>query len=244
MNRRSIVSLLAVAACSPSVALAQSGMQPAAPMAAPTAPKLSPLPTAAEQPFIAKIQHDIPARFRTIASAENAGYFQYTNEDNTGAISYVNLHVWNSIDVEVPNQLWYDVNGRLLGVDYTILQSQSPTVPVSLFGYAIDPSRWIHRNAHMHWGYTGADGSLKLGAMPVKRFTDAGGVPNESQPDLAANKAAMVATGLPGLTSPDQVKFIFLHPAMWDLIVWVLPNPAGAFADANPNVTPSPNART
>jgi hypothetical protein len=29
---------------------------------------------------------------------------------------------------------------------------------------------------------------------------------------------------------------------MWDLIAWVLPNPAGAFADANPNVTPSPNA--
>lgn len=30
-----------------------------------------------------------------------------------------------------------------------------------------------------------------------------------------------------------------MHPAMWDLIVWVLPNPDGAWADANPNVKPS-----
>jgi hypothetical protein len=26
---------------------------------------------------------------------------------------------------------------------------------------------------------------------------------------------------------------------MWDLIAWVLPNPDGAWADANPNVIPS-----
>jgi hypothetical protein len=27
---------------------------------------------------------------------------------------------------------------------------------------------------------------------------------------------------------------------MWDLIPWVLPNPNGAWADANPNVIPTP----
>jgi hypothetical protein len=64
-------------------------------------------------------------------------------------------------------------------------------------------------------------------------------MPSTTQGDIPANKAALVRAGLPGLTSPDQVKFVFLHPAMWDLVVWVLPNPAGAFADANPNVTPS-----
>ena len=66
-------------------------------------------------PFIAKLQQEIPARFGTVAAAEKAGYFQYTGEDSTGAISYVNLKVWNSIDLNVPNQLWYDVNGRLAG---------------------------------------------------------------------------------------------------------------------------------
>jgi hypothetical protein len=237
MNRRTVISLFALAPFAPAAAAAQSMGTMAMPMATPM--KMSGMPTAAEQPFIVKLQHDIPARFPTVASAEKAGYFQYTPEDNTGAISYVDLNVWNSIDVDVPNQLWYDVNGRLLGVDYTVLQAQSPNPPASLFGYAIDPTRWIHRGAHMHWGFTGADGALHLGAMPVTRFTDAGGTPSENQPAIPANKAALVKTGLPGLTGPDQVTFVFLHPAMWDLVVWVLPNPAGAFADANPNVTPS-----
>lgn len=228
LTRSNAIVLFACAAWAPSPLRAQSAP-----------PKLPPQPTAAEAPFIAKLQQDIPARFSTIAAAQKAGYFQYTGEDNTGAISYVNLKVWNSIDLDVPNQLWYDVNGRLLGVDYTVLQAQSPTPPTTLFGYAIDPSRWVHRGPHMHFGFTMADGTLKLGAMPVQKFTDAGGVPNESDGAIPANKAALVKAGIPGLTSPDQVKFVFLHPAMWDLIAWVLPNPDGAWADANPNVTPS-----
>ena len=235
MKRAAVLSMIVAGALAPSRASAQMSM----PMNAASPAPMSPLPTAAEQPFIAKIQHDIPARFASIAAAQKAGFFQYTGEDKTGAISYVNLKVWNSIDLEMPNQLWYDVNGRLLGVDYTVLMSQSPNVPATLFGYAIDPSRWTRRAAHIHWGYAAADGSLKLGAMPVAKLVDAGGVPNENEPNLAVNKAALVKTGLPGLTSPDQVKFVFLHPAMWDLIAWVLPNPDGAWADANPNVTPS-----
>jgi hypothetical protein len=75
--------------------------------------------------------------------------------------------------------------------------------------------------------------------MQVAKFKDAGGDPNPTQGDVPANKAALVKAGVPGLTSPDQVQFVFLHPAMWDLVVWVLPNPEGAFADANPNVKPS-----
>jgi hypothetical protein len=236
MKRWDLLSLLALGAVAPSIAGAQSMGSMAMPMA--TLPPISPVPTAAEQPFIAKLQHDIPPLFPTVASATKAGYFQYTGKDNTGAISYVNLKVWNSIDIDEPNQLWYDVNGRLLGVDYTILMSQSPTPPAMLFGFAVDPARWIRRGAHMHWGFTAADGSLHLGAMAVAKFTAAGGTPSENQPAIPANKAALVQAGLPGLTSADQVKFVFLHPAMWDLVVWVLPNPAGAFADANPNVTP------
>jgi hypothetical protein len=108
-----------------------------------------------------------------------------------------------------------------------------------LFGYTIDPSRWVDRLAHMHYGYTAADGTLILRGMPVQTFTAAGGTPSPTDAYIPANKAALVKAGLPGLTSPDQVKFIFLHPAMWDLIPWVLPNPDGAWADANPSVKPS-----
>ena len=107
--------------------------------------KLSPVPGPAEQPFIVKLQSDIPARYGTLKAASAAGYFQYTGEDNTGAISYVNLKVADALDLDTPNQLWYDVNGRLLGVDYTVLEERSPSPPASLFGYAVDPSRWLHR---------------------------------------------------------------------------------------------------
>jgi hypothetical protein len=31
---------------------------------------------------------------------------------------------------------------------------------------------------------------------------------------------------------------IFHFPSLWDLIVWVVPNPGGAFAWHNPNVKP------
>ena len=91
----------------------------------------------------------------------------------------------------------------------------------------------------MHWGFTAADGTLKLGAMPVQKFTDAGGTPSENVPDIPANKAALVKAGLPGLTSPRQVKFVFLHPGDVGSDPWVLPNPDGAWAEMNPNVTPS-----
>lgn len=244
MNRRLALALLSSAGLAPAIASAQTmpGGSPGMQMGT-SPPKMSPQPTAAERPFIAKLQADIPKRYPTTDAAKKAGYFQYTGEDNTGAISWVNLKVWNSSDLEVPNQLWYDVNGRLLGVDYTLLESQSPKPPATLFGYQIDPSRWLHHGDHMHWGFTAADGSLHLGAMPVAKFQSAGGTPNPTDATIPANKAALVKAGVPGLTSPDQVQFVFLHPAMWDLVVWVLPNPDGAFADANPNVTPS-KART
>ena len=58
-------------------------------MAAPSPAKMSPIPTAAEQPFIARIQKEIPQRYATLADATKAGYFQYLAEDKTGAISWV-----------------------------------------------------------------------------------------------------------------------------------------------------------
>jgi hypothetical protein len=40
------------------------------------------------------------------------------------------------------------------------------------------------------------------------------------------------------VSSPADVATIFFFPTLWDLIVWVKPNPNGAFADKNPTVTP------
>src|SRR5580700_10296564 len=82
------------------------------------APTLDPQPNASEATFVTGIQKDLMARFPTAADAIKAGYFRFTNEDSTGAISYANLQ-WQSADPQHPSQLWYDVNGNLLGADFS-----------------------------------------------------------------------------------------------------------------------------
>lgn len=190
-----------------------------------------PTPNAAEAAFVARIQADLNKRFPTTADAERAGYLRYTNEDDTGAISYANRE-WTSKDAAHPSQLWYDVNGRLLGADYSVLQADSPQAP-QLWG--IEPTRWEKFGAHIHYGLIEPNGTIKLGGMGGKKYTAAGGDP--AHPDAAG----LVKAGV--VKDPAQVKFTFAFPAIWDLTVWVLPNPAGAFAEKNPNVKPTKNAK-
>lgn len=199
--------------------------------ATPTAPPISPKPIGAEIAFVKGIQKDLTARFATTGDAEKAGYFRYTNEDNTGAISYANLQ-WTSSDPEHPSQLWYSVSGKLLGADYSVLKKDSPKPP-SLWG--LDPRRWDSFGAHLHYVLTLPDGKEKYGAMRNAKFTAAGG-------DLDSPQAAtLVKLGV--ATDAASVKHVFDFPAIWDVTVWVLENPDGAFADKNPLVKPSKDAQ-
>jgi hypothetical protein len=80
---------------------------------------------------------------------------------------------------------------------------------------------------------TQPDGTQKYGGVGAKKFDAAGGDVDDPKPET------LVKMGL--ATSAAQVAHVFLFPSIWDLIVWVKPNPAGAFADTNPTVpTPSP----
>jgi hypothetical protein len=181
-----------------------------------------------EKAFVAGIQSDLMARFPTAADAERAGYFRYTNEDETGAISYANLQ-WNSADPKHPSQLWYDKSGALLGADFSVLTSVSPKRP-SLWG--VDPGRWYLFDGHVHWvGRDAQTGKLTYDhyAMDPK-FVKAGGNLNDPS---AATLVAMKK-----VPSANDVVKIFHFPSVWDLIVWVKPNPNGAFAEKNPNVKP------
>lgn len=203
-------------------------------LAAAPAPQatLSPVPQGAEVAFVKTIQKDLTARFPTPADAEKAGYFRYTGEDEDGAISYANLH-WQSGDPQHPSQLWYDVHGGLLGADFSVLQSSSPEPP-SIWG--VSYRRWVSFREHVHFILIGPNGSETYGATSVKKFAAAGG--NVDDPQSATvvklGKAANVAA----------VKRVFLFPSVWDLIVWIKPNPNGAFADKNPLVIPSKGAET
>ena len=193
------------------------------------APKLSPKAQGPEIAFIRSIQKDLNARFATPAQAEKAGYFRYTNEDNTGAISYANLQ-WQSSDPQHPSQLWYDVHGNLLGADFSILRHASTKAP-SLWG--VNPARWEKIPAHVHWVLVGPNDAYGH-ATSTKKFAAAGG-------NLANPQAATVVK-LGKVKNAAQVRYVFLLPAIWDIDVWVKHNPNGAFADKNPLVIPSANA--
>ena len=181
-------------------------------------------PTAAEQPFVSKATAELQAKYPTAQDAVKAGYIRYTDEDDTGAISYANRE-WTSADVEHPSQLWYDTTGKLLGADYSVpLTAERP----KLFG--VDPARWQTFEAHVHYGLAGPGGKTVYGGVGAKTMAKGGGT--VAHPTAAALVAAGIAK------SAGEVTFVFTFPAIWDLSIWLVPNPKGAFADANPSVKP------
>jgi hypothetical protein len=182
-------------------------------------------PSASEAPFVMKATTDIEKLYPTPAAAEKAGYLRFTDEDDTGAVSYANRK-WTSVDADHPSQLWYDVKGRLLGVDYSVpLTSAKP----HLFG--MSPARWQAFTPHVHYGLAGPHGTTIYGATGGAKFKAAGG--SISAPTAGQLVAAKIAK------SPSDVRFVFPFPGIWDLEFWILPNPSGAFADKNPSVHPA-----
>ena len=201
-------------------------------LSAAPAPKatLPPQPQGTEVAFVRAAQKDLTARFPTPASAEKAGYFRYTNEDEDGAISYTNLH-WQSATPKDPSQLWYDVHGNLLGADFSVLQSGSPAPPKM---WGVDARRWVSFREHIHYILVDANGKETYGATGAEKFATAGG--NVEDPQAQT----LVKMGV--VKDPSVVKRVFLFPSLWDLIVWIKTNPNGAFADKNPLVVPTANA--
>jgi hypothetical protein len=200
--------------------------------AATPAPKatLSPMPQGSEVAFVKSIQKDLTARFASPADAVKAGYVRYGNEDEDGAISYANLQ-WQSGNPQQPSQLWYDAHGNLLGADFSVLQSSSPQRPAI---WGVNYQRWVSFREHVHYILVGPNGTEVYGATSAKKFAAAGGNVDDPQ------AATLVKMGI--AKNASDVKRVFLFPSLWDLIVWIKPNPNGAFADKNPLVIPSANA--
>jgi hypothetical protein len=224
-----------------SMILAASAARAAAPASAP-APTAAPAESAAEKQFIAAATADLQARFATTAQATAAGYFRYTDEDQTGAISWVNTHYWQS-DPTHPSQLWYDVHGRLIGADFSVLQSTSSARP-QLWGVA--PARWIDFSpAHVHFAIRTSSG-LQYAGVGGKTMAKVGGsVANPTAADIVkiGQLPRWKVLKMPAPKSVNDVAFVFPFPAVWDLQVWLVPNPLGAFAEHNPNVIPSAAAK-
>lgn len=183
--------------------------------------------SASEQSFVRSIQADLNARFPHAADAERAGYVRYTDVDDTGAISYANMQ-WTSIDIRHPSQLWYDKNGNLLGADFS--RPDTDGKRPALFG--VNPGRWYEFDNHIHYVVkdqrTGKISYYHYIMAPV--WTKAGG--------SVEHPSAQTLVSMGKVKSAADVPVIFDFPTVWDLIVWVKPNPSGAFADKNPLVQP------
>ena len=179
-----------------------------------------------ENAFVSSIQHDLMQRFPTAADAEKAGYFRYTNEDDTGAISYANLQ-WQSADPKHPSQLWYDKNGKLLGADYSMLVTG--TARPTIFG--VNPGRLYQFDDHVHYVLLESSGKQTFDHyIMADKYRSAGGDP--------AHPTARDLVKMGKATSVKEVAHVFDMPSIWDMIVWVRPNPSGPFADKNPDVKP------
>jgi hypothetical protein len=184
--------------------------------------------SASEKQFVKSIQTQLGTRYASQADAEKQGFVRYTGEDDSGAISFANRH-WVSAGVSQPCQLWYDKHGALLGADYCEPYTPGAARP-KLFG--VYPGRWNQFNAHVHW--VGTD--PKTGKptydnyMMAPDFIKAGGDP--------AHPTAAMLVKMGKAKSVSSVRTVFGFPSSWDLIVWVKPNPAGAFAWKNPLVKP------
>jgi hypothetical protein len=220
---------------------ASAVVRAAAPTATP-APTPAPPETASEKQFVSSVTTDLQARFATTSQAAAAGYFQYTPEDQTGAISWVNTSYWQS-DPKHPSQLWYDVKGHLIGADFSQLQNDSHARPST---WGVSSARWLDFSpAHVHFGIKTPSG-VQFGGAGNKTVTRVGGsVSNPTAADVVkiSKLKRWKVLGIPAPQSASDVAFVFPFPAVWDLQVWLVPNPLGAFAEHNPNVKPSANAK-
>jgi len=216
MKRRLALALVAAALVLPLMAAAPAGGL--------AAEKLSGKPNATEAAFVTAVSADLHARFPTPAAARKAGYLRFTDEDDTGAISYANRQ-WTSKDPVHPSQLWFDAKNRLIGADYSVPMDGAK--PPELFG--MQPARWQKFGAHVHYGLAGPSGTT-YGGAGAKALAKGGG--SVAHP----TKAALIAAGIAKRTS--DVRFVFAFPAIWDVALWVVPNADGAFAEKNPAVKP------
>lgn len=174
--------------------------------------------TLPEDQFVQSVQRDLLSRFPHAADAVRAGYVQYTGLDSTGGINYANQH-WSS-DPAHPSQLWYDRNGNLLGADFSVPRPHNEPRP-QLWG--IDPGRWVELEGHVHYVTRDASGAPKYDQWVWNRdWVAAGG--------SLTSPSAETLVKLGRVKAASEVLTLFEFPTIWDLVVWVKPNPRGPFS--------------
>lgn len=180
-------------------------------------------PTTAEQQFVSTTSAKLQSAYPSTLVAKAKGYTMLEGSiDSDNTYNFTNRDFTN-VTPDRPNFLWYDRKGHLAGVDYEMPKSKFPSPP-QLAAFPVQASRWVTIPEHVHYAYT-ADGKTVYGvvrATPALRTNDI------TLEMLRANKAKIPADA--------KLAWAMYHPAVWDLAMWTVPNPNGAFADLNPNV--------
>lgn len=179
--------------------------------------------TASEKAFVAKASASLNAAYPTTSAAKTAGFtmlFDTIGDDNT--YDWTNM-TFNNVTPDRPNFLWYDRHGHLAGADWEFPTSGHAPAP-KLGAFPVLAARWVKIPEHVHYAYT-VDGNLKYGAAHATPALRTGTI---TAAELRANGAR--------LPEDAKLKWAMYHPAVWDLAMWTVPNPKGAFADKNPNV--------
>jgi hypothetical protein len=190
-----------------------------------SADKLPPKPNAAEASYIATVTKALQAKYPTAHTAVAGGYYQMTRLGRDGTSIWFNDKWDNDVSKFEPNFLWYDKNGKLVGLDYQYLTSSHPKPPGKDI-YPVMGSRWTTIPAHMHFAYKLPDGTIKRrGAELVPKL-------HSEMPTAAELRAAKL------LPAKATLLWAHVHPKSWDLGFWLVPNPNGVFADLNPLVKP------
>ncbi|HEY1975786.1 MAG TPA: hypothetical protein VGG89_04555 [Candidatus Baltobacteraceae bacterium] len=179
--------------------------------------------TSSEKAFVAKASASLNAAYPTTSAAKTAGFtmlFDTIGDDNT--YNWTNMS-FAGVTPDHPNFLWYDRHGNLAGVDWEFPTTGSAPAP-KLAAFPVAPARWVKIPEHVHYAYT-LDGKMKYG---VAKATPALRTGTITAGELRANGAR--------LPKDAKLDWAMYHPAVWDLAMWTVPNPKGAFADKNPNV--------
>jgi len=176
-----------------------------------------------EKAFVTKASATLNNEYPTTATAKSAGFILlYDSIDDDNTYDWTNM-TFTGITPEHPNFLWYDRHGNLAGVDWEFPAAGQASAP-QLAAFPVSAARWVKIPEHVHYAYT-MNGKMKYG---VTKATPALRTGTITADELRSNGAK--------LPKDATLVWAMYHPAVWDLAMWTVPNPSGAFADKNPNV--------
>jgi hypothetical protein len=171
--------------------------------------------------FLDGVRGPLLARLGTAALAQAHGYVQMTNLRPDGTVIYFD-RTFGDVEPLHPNFLWFDRHDRLVGMDYEFPVNAWHQPPGKNL-FPVRRSRWTIVPAHVHVAY-------RVGGVTTL-------AEGEMQPNLLGDNVADDTLVRDGLIPADAHLLWFSYqPRCWDLGLWLIPNPLGAFADYNPNV--------